>query len=222
MADRDADIPPPDVRDRCPAAVIGGVHAEKVLLLETNLQGKHPVGAVFVGTALVRPKCGFARSFLGRDCVRMIRPARNPHRRARLIRVTDLEERHSGRVVIDRDDHFLLQAARNTGQREAASASAVVADVLALLRRLIEIPNHRAAGRDRFGRPEIAERSFLAVESSDHAAVEQRIEFDADVLRLDLRSARRGWKVYGRQSQKERGCVLFHVKISSRGTDSII
>src|ERR1039457_6313874 len=52
----DANIAAPDVDDRRAAAVVAGVHAEKILLSEFDMQRYKPVWTFLIGTALVRPE----------------------------------------------------------------------------------------------------------------------------------------------------------------------
>src|SRR4051794_9835375 len=130
----------------------------------------------------------------------MVRPARDPGRGASLIRVAHLEECHPRRVVIDSDNYPLLQAARRAGEGETAPASAVISDVIALLRSLGEITNRRSVGRDPLRRRKVAEGNLLTVESGDHPAMQQRIEFDPDIFRFDLSSCGRSSKICDDQS----------------------
>src|SRR5205085_6180177 len=65
--------------------------------------------------------------------------------------------------------------------------SELVAQALLAVAANREVLDRRAAGCNGFRRPEFTERSFLAVESGDNAAVQRGIEFHADVLSLDAR-----------------------------------
>jgi hypothetical protein len=48
VSDREPDIATPDVHDRRPAPVVGGIHAHEVALLESGRCALHPVAPVLV------------------------------------------------------------------------------------------------------------------------------------------------------------------------------
>src|SRR5580698_2011695 len=52
----------PDIDYGSASAVVAGVHAQVILLMEPGLQGDDPIGTFFVGAALVGPECWSRRS----------------------------------------------------------------------------------------------------------------------------------------------------------------
>ena len=74
VADREPDVAPPDVDDRRAAAIIGGVHAQVVLLAKAPRNRKHPVRPLLVGAALVGPERGLGVAGTGGDRVDALPP----------------------------------------------------------------------------------------------------------------------------------------------------
>ena len=109
-ADAEPHILPPHVHDRRAAAVVGVVHAEVILLREPGVERKHPVRALLVRTALIRPKGNWRRGILRINRVCVVVPLENRQLRFPGIRVGDVEDRKIRGVVVNRDGHSLFAA----------------------------------------------------------------------------------------------------------------
>src|ERR1039458_8145059 len=113
MADGDSNIVAPDIDDRRAAAVVAGIHAEKIFLPEVGVERQNPVGPFFVGAALIGPEGrGIAwvppsramRTWaLSIHNVRVVGPSFDRELACARIGVLNIEERHRGEVVVYRD-----------------------------------------------------------------------------------------------------------------------
>src|ERR1035438_208474 len=56
VAHRNSNVFAPDIDNRSTTAIVAGIHAEKVFLLESRAQRNHPIRPLLVGPALVRPE----------------------------------------------------------------------------------------------------------------------------------------------------------------------
>ena len=75
MAYCEAYVFSPDIDDGSASAVVAGVHAQVVFLMESGVEGDDPVGTLFVGTALIGPE-GWGGFGCGRaECVAVVGPA---------------------------------------------------------------------------------------------------------------------------------------------------
>src|SRR5271165_5557378 len=122
----------PDIDDGSASAVVAGVHPQIVLLVEAGIDGDDPVGALFVGAALVGPEswgcfgCGDAKAVV------IVRPSEDLERRGSLVGVFDFEDCHRGEVVVDGYCDFLLQSAVFAGYGEALAGAEGVGDLVGL------------------------------------------------------------------------------------------
>src|SRR5271169_5735330 len=91
MADSDTHVAPPDVRNWRATAVIAGVHAHGILLMEAGLERNNPIGAFFVGATLIGPE-----SFAG-DGIGVIGPGADVKIVGAGVGVADVKDGHISR-----------------------------------------------------------------------------------------------------------------------------
>ena len=133
VSDREANVPPPDVHDRRAAAVVAGVHAEKVLLSEFVMQRHNPVWTLLIGTALVGPEGRHAAIVLRVQRIGVVGPAFDRKLGPASVRVTDVKERHRGEFIVDGDGDFLGEWSGFPHYDKPFSRSISIANPLALL-----------------------------------------------------------------------------------------
>src|SRR6516164_8200530 len=119
MTHSDTHVSPPDIHDRRSPSVIGVVHSQIVLLIETRLQRQYPVRPLLVRTALVRPERRLAAALTGGYGVALIRPAVHGKTGVARVCVMDLENGHLRKLVAGRHGNDLLQGRCGAGQGDA-------------------------------------------------------------------------------------------------------
>src|SRR5450631_2139549 len=129
----DANIAAPDVDDRRAAAIVAGVHAEKIFLSEFGMQRYNPIWPFLIGTALVRPE-GWRAAIVQRvQRVGIVGPAFDSELARTSIGITDIKECHRREFIVDRDGDFFSEWSGFPHYDEPLSRSEGVAHPLALL-----------------------------------------------------------------------------------------
>ena len=114
MSHSNSNVTPPDVDNRRAATIIAGVHALIILLLKIGVQRYDPVGAFFIGAALVRPESWRAHSALRVQNVGIVGPTIDRKLGCSGIGVLNLEEGHRRKVRVS---HLRLLQAQDVGPR---------------------------------------------------------------------------------------------------------
>ena len=181
-----AGVAPPHVHHRGSAAVIGGVHAEVIFLLEIHLQRDHPIGTPLIRAALVRPEGRRGVAFPGGDRIPVVRPAGHPHLGVSLVRVAHLEESHLRKAVVHRDHDGLLHGTSSPGEGGLSADPERTAHALLPAAVPCEIRNLGTVDGNRLRRGERAENDLPAVEPRNDMAVHAVVEFQPDIPGFDF------------------------------------
>ena len=109
MTDREPAVASPDIDDGRAAAVIGSLHAEKVVLRESRFDRLHPVAAILVRRSGIAPEFGSARAG-GEHAGIAIGPAAKAQDPGAGVAIRDAHQRDAGMALIQRRLHGLLDA----------------------------------------------------------------------------------------------------------------
>src|ERR1035437_7454247 len=123
MSHSNSNVTPPDGDNRRAATIVAGVHALIILLPKIGVQWYDPVGAFFIGTALVRPESWRAHTALRVQNVRIVGPTTDRKLGCSRIGVLNLEERHRRKVVIYGDGDDLCERSRRSFHGEPLTLS---------------------------------------------------------------------------------------------------
>jgi hypothetical protein len=207
VANGDADVAPPHVHDGRAPAVVGGVHAHEVALLETALHGLHPVVPVGMGGAGVSPVPARV-AWRGSQTVGGGHPGIDGDGLVARVGVGHVQQRDARVFVEQRDNEALLQAfgrAADEAQALAGAEHGRGPARLGLLHR--EARDGAALHDDVLAGVEAGQRKGLSAEQAHDTAAQLVVELQrqrlvlhahmAAALRLrerQLRGQRRGAK----------------------------
>src|ERR1700722_996122 len=103
VSDRETNVFAPYVDDRSASAVIAGIHAKIILLVETGAQRKHPIRPLLIRAALVGPERGSSGCGNCRQRILMVGPAANCESNRAGVSVFNIKDGNRREVGIYRD-----------------------------------------------------------------------------------------------------------------------